>query len=130
MLWRWNSHIYTGLLFYLFIVYNWIYALIIYYSENVISFFILFKNILTRTFTEDDFRTFYRVTFNFDILLSVRIFYIWGRWCQAYDKKVVNTNNSSLNLDILDNLLLAISALVSIPYKLDCLDFCCYFSLN
>ena len=58
----------------LFIAYNLIYALIAYYSENVISFFILFINILTITFTKDNFRTFYRVTFNFDILLFVKFF--------------------------------------------------------
>jgi len=29
-------------------------------------------------FTEDDFRTFYRVTFNFDILLFVKFFFSFG----------------------------------------------------
>ena len=54
-------------------------------------------------------------------------FFNWLHWCQAYDEKVINTNNSSLNLDILDNFLLAFFALDSFPYKLDCLYFCCNF---
>ena len=71
--------------FNLIIVYKWVYTLITYYSENVISFFTLFINILTITFTEDDFKTFSRVTFNFDILLFVKFFplvvLMSGLWC-------------------------------------------------
>ena len=34
----------------------------------------------------------------------------WWGWCQAYDDHVINTNYSSLNLDILDNFFLVLSA--------------------
>ena len=107
--------------------YYWIFSCISINDHFIITFFFFFAS--------RPFHYYYYWIFFFKFCLLILIYYYlvsffnWLHWCQAYDEKVINTNNSSLNLDILDNFLLAFFTLVDFPYKLDCLYFCCnYFS--